>query len=96
MWGSLSPIELVGGLLLSAIIGLLSYRRQALSTSGLVGALITGSLIFGVGGWEWGILLITFFLSSSALSFYRAQEKQHIAGLAAQSAREQSWGKIIW
>jgi uncharacterized protein (TIGR00297 family) len=71
--------ELVGGLALSLVIGVIGYRRGALSGSGVAGALITGTLIFGLGGWEWGTLLIVFFVSSSALSFYRAREKQALA-----------------
>ncbi|MCP4542997.1 MAG: DUF92 domain-containing protein [Chloroflexi bacterium] len=72
-------LELAGGLLLSTLIGVLGYRRSALSHSGVAGAIITGTLIFGMGGWEWGILLVAFFVSSSALSFYRAHDKQEIA-----------------
>lgn len=79
MIDSLNPWELAGGLLLSTLIGVLGYRRGALSRSGVAGAIITGTLIFGMGGWEWGILLVAFFVSSSALSFYRAHDKQGLA-----------------
>ncbi len=79
MIDSLNPWELAGGLLLSTLIGVLGYRRGALSRSGVAGAVITGTLIFGMGGWEWGILLVAFFVSSSALSFYRAHDKQGLA-----------------
>jgi uncharacterized protein (TIGR00297 family) len=79
MIGSLDPFELLGGLLLSTLIGVIGYRRGALSRSGVAGAVVTGTLIFGMGGWEWGILLVAFFASSSALSFYRAHDKQGLA-----------------
>jgi uncharacterized protein (TIGR00297 family) len=79
--------ELVGGLALSLTIGVVGYRRGALSGSGVVGALITGTLIFGLGGWEWGTLLIVFFVSSSALSFYRTREKQALAEKFAKGHR---------
>jgi len=77
--GSLNLGEIVLGLFFSTIIGLIGYRRGALSRSGVVGALITGTLIFGLGGWEWGVLLIAFFISSSLLSFYRASDKEGLA-----------------
>lgn len=87
MLGSLNPLELFGGLALSLAIGLVGYRRGALSRDGVVGALITGTLIFGLGGWEWGVLLIGFFISSSALSFYRAHEKRGLAEKFAKGHR---------
>jgi len=87
MLGSLNLFELLGGFALSLAIGILGYRRGALSGSGIVGALVTGTLIFGLGGWEWGALLILFFVSSSALSFYRAREKQSLAEKFAKGHR---------
>jgi uncharacterized membrane protein len=87
MPGSPNLFELLGGFVLSLAIGILGYRRGALSGSGVVGALVTGTLIFGLGGWEWGALLILFFVSSSALSFYRAREKQSLAEKFAKGHR---------
>jgi len=83
----LNLFELVGGLALSLAIGVLGYRRGALNASGVVGALVTGTLIFGLGGWEWGVLLIVFFISSSALSFYRGRDKQSLAEKFAKGHR---------
>lgn len=79
MFNSLNLFELVGGLALSLVIGVIGYRGGALSGSGVVGALITGTLIFGLGGWEWGVLLVAFFVSSSVLSSYHARDKQELA-----------------
>jgi uncharacterized protein (TIGR00297 family) len=79
MPGPINPLELLGGFALSLLIGVVGYKRGALNGSGVVGALFTGTLIFGLGGWEWGILLIAFFISSSTLSFYRASEKEGLA-----------------
>ena len=87
MMDSLNLFELLGGLAFSTFIGAMGYRRGALSSSGVVGAIITGTLIFGLGGWEWGILLVAFFVSSSALSFYRAGEKQGLAEKFAKGHR---------
>lgn len=75
---------LLGGLLLSAAVGWFAYRRRALSGSGVLGAVITGTILFGVGGWDWGLLLLTFFVSSSLLSRYRADAK---LGLAEKFAK---------
>jgi len=72
-------LRLAVGLSLSIAIGVAGYRRGALSGGGVLGAAITGTLVIGLGGWVWAALLITFFVSSSALSFYRAQDKEVLA-----------------
>jgi uncharacterized protein (TIGR00297 family) len=63
------------GLLLSALIGYLGYRREALTGSGCLGAVITGTSIFGFGGLDLGLLLIAFFVSSSLLTGYKENAK---------------------
>ncbi|MEK6574951.1 MAG: DUF92 domain-containing protein, partial [Chloroflexota bacterium] len=58
--------QLLIGFALAALIGYLGYRRKALSRSGVVGAIITGGIIFGFGGLSGAALLLAFFVSSSA------------------------------
>lgn len=69
------PASLFSGLILSSIIGLVAYRRGSLTTSGVVGAILTGTLIFGFGGVLPGLLLVAFFVSSSLLSHYKMRAK---------------------
>jgi uncharacterized protein (TIGR00297 family) len=61
---------------ISLVIAVVAFLRGSLSTSGAVGALFVGTLIFGLGGWEWGILLGVFFVSSSLLSHFREEDKR--------------------
>jgi uncharacterized protein (TIGR00297 family) len=75
------------GLVLSGAIGLLAYRRAALSMSGAAGAALTGTLIFGFGGWVWGALLITFFVLSTLLSKYKQRTKESLAEKFAKGSR---------
>ena len=72
--------RILAGLVLSTFIGGVAYQRKSLSASGWLGAIITGTLIFGFGGWTWGLTLITFFITSSALSHFRQAQKQRLAG----------------
>lgn len=67
------------GLLLSAIIAALAYERGSLTPSGAAGALIVGTVIFATGGWVWGLLLVAFFVTSSALSHYKERAKEPLA-----------------
>ncbi|MDQ2765654.1 MAG: DUF92 domain-containing protein [Gemmatimonadota bacterium] len=55
------------GALIAAAIAIAAWRAGSLSRSGAVAALFIGTL--GVAaGWDWGALLILYFLSSSLLS----------------------------
>jgi uncharacterized protein (TIGR00297 family) len=80
-------LQLLLGCLLSALIGGLGYWRRSLTASGVAGAILVGTLIFGLGGWVWGLLLITFFLSSSWLSHYRRADKEALADKFAKGDR---------
>ncbi|MEZ4714167.1 MAG: DUF92 domain-containing protein [Caldilineaceae bacterium] len=63
----------------SIIIVLLARRRGWLSRSGAAGAVLVGTLVFGLGGWAWGTPLIAFFISSSLLSRLRSPHKTRAA-----------------
>ena len=79
--------QLILGCVLSALIGGLGYWRQSLTVSGVVGAILVGALIFGLGGWMWGLLLITFFVSSSWLSHHRQADKKVATEKFAKGSR---------
>ncbi|MCB9431700.1 MAG: DUF92 domain-containing protein [Ardenticatenaceae bacterium] len=71
--------QLLLALLLSLLIAGLAYWRGSLSRSGAAGALVVGTLTFGFGGWAWGVLLATFFVTSSLLSHFKEEAKQAAA-----------------
>ena len=56
------------GFILALIIAYLAYRVHSLNQSGALAATIVGTIVFGIGGWQWAVLLLTFFITSSALS----------------------------
>ncbi|MCX7840911.1 MAG: DUF92 domain-containing protein [Anaerolineae bacterium] len=67
------------GFVLALIIAALAYWRGALAPSGALGALVVGTLVFASGGLAWAVLLIAFFVTSSALSHYKARAKEPLA-----------------
>ncbi len=69
------PIRILLGLCISAAIGAVAYRRGSLSRSGWLGAIITGTLTFGFGGWAHGITLVFFFVSSTVWSRLKKSRK---------------------
>ena len=79
--------QLAFGVAFSSIIAWAGYRKRSLSRSGVVGAMIVGTLTFGLGGWTWGLLLIAFFISSSFLSHYRKDDKRGLAEKFAKTSQ---------
>jgi uncharacterized protein (TIGR00297 family) len=77
-------MELFAGFCLASIVGFAAYRFHSLSRSGAYAAILVGTVIFGVGGWQWALLLLTFFISSSALT--RAFKKRK-AGLSEKFSK---------
>lgn len=69
-------LRLLIGLIFSSLIGVVAYKRGSLSQSGVFGAILTGTTIFGFGGWIAGALLIAFFVSSSLLSRFKETNAQ--------------------
>lgn len=71
-------MQLIQGILLGVIIAWLAYRARSLDKSGALAAALVGSIIFGLGGWQWATLLLTFFVTSSALSRAFRPRKQEL------------------
>jgi uncharacterized protein (TIGR00297 family) len=80
-------LQLSLGLLLSALIGYVGYRRRSLAASGVLGAVLIGTTIFGLGGWAWGTLLVVFFVSSSVLSHVYEARKAALAEKFSKGSR---------
>jgi uncharacterized protein (TIGR00297 family) len=89
------PARLLVGLFLSSVIGLLAYRRRSLNRSGIVGAVITGTTTFGLGGLPWGLALIYFFGSSSLLSHFRERDKEQVAADKFSKGTQRDLGQVL-
>jgi uncharacterized protein (TIGR00297 family) len=69
-------MQILYGFILATIVAYLAYRAHSLDKSGAFAAAVVGTIIFGIGGWQWAILLLTFFITSSGLS--RAFKKRKV------------------
>jgi len=69
-------MQLVIGFALAIIIAYIAYRAHSLNQSGAFAATVVGTVVFGLGGLEWAILLLIFFITSSALSRLFKKRKQ--------------------
>ncbi len=81
-------------LALAALVAGGGYRARALSGSGAAAAMGVGALVFGLGGPVWGLLLVFFFVSSSALSLWRAEDKREAEGRSSKDSRR-DWGQVL-
>jgi uncharacterized protein (TIGR00297 family) len=76
------------------MIGFVSWRAGALSVSGALAAAISGGLIFGLGGLSWAAVLLTFFISSSALSRLLLKRKAE-ANEKFSKGSHRDWGQVL-
>ena len=75
------------GLLLSVGIAFLAYRAHALNRSGSIAAGVLGTIVFGLGGVGWAVVLLTFFISSSGLSVMFSKLKLSVDQNFAKGSR---------
>lgn len=68
---SVSIYQLILGLILSLLISVFSFKVKFLTISGSVGTFFLAFLIYGFGGWQWTLPILSFFISSSFLSKLR-------------------------
>src|SRR5215213_2647533 len=61
-------MQVLYGFVLATLIAYLAYRAHSLDKSGAVATTVAGTVVFGIGGLQWSILLLTFFITSSGLS----------------------------
>ena len=69
----------VVGALFACAVAWSAWRGGALSGSGAAAAAIAGTIAVAAG-WEWGFMLVSYFVASSLLSRYRARIKEERTG----------------
>lgn len=67
---------LLFGSFLAAAVSLAAFRTRALTGSGALAAWAVGAVVFGAGGWGSATALLTFFVTSTALSRWRKKAKE--------------------
>jgi uncharacterized protein (TIGR00297 family) len=87
-------LQLLIGVLLAVVIALVAWRAGSLSISGAWAAVLTGGLIFGLGGLDWAVLLLTFFISSSALTKAFSKRKASLAEKFSKGSRR-DWEQVL-
>ena len=84
-------LQVVTGASLALVAAGLGYIGRALSHSGAVAAFFLGTLIFGLGGLPWALLLLTFFVPSSLLSLMFKKRKALTDANYEKGSRRDAW-----
>lgn len=82
------------GFLLAVVIALVAWRARSLTASGALAAVAIGTVAVSAG-WSWGILLVLYFVSSSALSHFRKRDKDAVAGGRVEKAGERDGVQVF-
>jgi uncharacterized protein (TIGR00297 family) len=87
-------MNLLIGFFLAAVIAILAWRAGSLNRSGAWAAALSGGLIFGLGGFPWAVLLLTFFISSSGLSRAFSRRKADLSEKFSKGGRR-DWAQVL-
>jgi uncharacterized protein (TIGR00297 family) len=87
-------MQIAIGFILGVIIAYLAWRARSLKRSGAWAAALVGGLVFGLGGLAWAAVLLTFFISSSALSRLFIQRKSRVEEKYAKGS-QRDWGQVL-
>ncbi len=90
----INPVQLFLGILLAIVVAALAYRAHSLDRSGALAAALLGTVVFGLGGLPWAVLLLGFFISSSALSRLAGKRKQALAEKFSKGSRRDA-GQVL-
>ena len=85
------PLQLVLGIVLAGLVAFITYRLKLLSRNGSLSAFLLGSVVFGLGGLRWAIVLLVFFLSSSGLSRSFCKRKENVEINYAKGSTRDAW-----
>jgi Raf kinase inhibitor-like YbhB/YbcL family protein/uncharacterized protein (TIGR00297 family) len=84
-------MQILTGFVLAAAVSAGAYFARSLTLSGALAALALGTLVFGLGGLPWAVLLLAFFITSSLLSHLLKQRKVKTEETFAKSSRRDGW-----
>ena len=88
-------LRLAIGAALATIIAALAVRMRLLSATGAVAAVVIGAAAVAAG-WSWGILLVVFFVLTSAVSAYGSERKRALTlGILAKGGTPRDADQVL-
>ncbi len=78
-------------LVISLAMGVFAFRKEALSKSGTLAAVLLGAVVFIFGGIAWFAVLAVFFLTSVFFTSFKAREKGEVVKDFAKGGVRDFW-----
>ncbi len=82
------------GAVLSAFVALAARRTRTLATSGAIAGAVVGTISIAAG-WSWAVLLLSLFVSASALSRLGDRKKAERVGPVVEKVGERDAGQVL-
>ncbi len=80
-------MQLFIGFFFAVVIGIASLRAGFLAPDGAAATFLMAVIIFGIGGWQWTLPMLTFFILSSIISRMKNRRKEAVEQLFEKSHR---------
>ncbi len=74
-----SQINALVGVIITLLIAIFAFKKRQLNENGVISAMFVGIVIFALGGWSWFFLLVSFFVTSSAWSKFKRNQKDALS-----------------
>jgi uncharacterized protein (TIGR00297 family) len=84
------PSQILLAIVLGLIVAVASYCLRFLTASGALATFLLAVVVFGLGGWQWTVPILTFFVSSSLWSKRGGSRKAQFELLFDKSSRRDS------
>src|SRR3989344_6014385 len=79
------------GLIISLALGVFAFKRETLSRTGTLAAILLGIVVFVLGGAAWFGVLAIFFLTSIFFTRFRAAQKEEVVREFAKGGVRDFW-----
>jgi uncharacterized protein (TIGR00297 family) len=86
--------SIISGLILAGLFSFLAFLGAVLTLDGMFAAIVVGTFIFGLGGWQTAAIVLLFFVSSSLIS--GENEKDKVRSVPVRRDGLQVWSNGFW
>ncbi len=92
--GRLDPVIVVTAVVVTVILGWVSYVLGTASVAGMIAGVLLGYLVIVLGGFSWFVILMGFFGVGALSTKYRYRQKQ-LRGVAEANAGARGTGNVL-
>lgn len=86
--------SIISGLILAGLFSFLTFLGRFLTLDGMFAAIVVGTFIFGLGGWQTAVVVLLFFISSALISGNKKPDRNR--AITARRDGLQVWSNGFW